>query len=165
MARMMQIRIRQAGIEDVRHLVHHRRAMFEDMKQGTAAELDGADQRAREYFVAALGAGNYKGWLAEDVEESDDTGNARVVAGGGMVIVPWAGYPGEKHAARVWIVNMYTEPHARRRGLAKKFVSIMTEWCRAEGFASVSLHASDAGRLVYEPLGFQPSNEMKLSLR
>ena len=41
----------------------------------------------------------------------------------------------------------------------------MTEWCRAEGFASVSLHASDAGRLVYEPLGFQPSNEMKLSLR
>jgi hypothetical protein len=33
----MEIRIREAGIEDVRHLVHHRRAMFEDMKQGTAA--------------------------------------------------------------------------------------------------------------------------------
>ena len=161
----MEIRIREAGIEDVRHLVHHRRAMFEDMKQGTAAELDRADERAREYFESALRAGTYKGWLAEDQDELDDARNARVVAGGGMVIVPWAGYPGEKHAARVWIVNMYTEPHARRRGLAKQFVNIMAEWCRAEGFGSVSLHASDAGRLVYEPLGFQPSNEMKLSLR
>jgi GNAT superfamily N-acetyltransferase len=161
----MEIRIRAAGIEDVRHLVHHRRAMFEDMGQGTAAELDRADERAGEYFVAALRAGTYKGWLAEDVDDPDEAAKARVVAGGGLVIVPWAGYPGEKHAARVWIVNMYTEPHARRRGLAKKFVTIMTEWCRAEGFGSVSLHASDAGRLVYEPLGFQPSNEMKLSLR
>jgi GNAT superfamily N-acetyltransferase len=165
MAHIMEIRIREAGLDDVQHLVHHRRAMFEDMKQGTAAELDRADQRAREYFESALRAGTYKGWLAEDQDELDDARNARVVAGGGMVIVPWAGYPGEKHAARVWIVNMYTEPHARRRGLAKKFVSIMTEWCRAEGFGSVSLHASDAGRLVYESLGFQPSNEMKLSLR
>jgi GNAT superfamily N-acetyltransferase len=161
----MEIRIREAGVDDVPHLVHHRRAMFEDMKQGTAAELDRADERAHEYFVAALRAGTYKGWLAEDVNDVDDAAKPRVVAGGGLVIVPWAGYPGEKHAARVWIVNMYTEPRARRRGLAKKFVSIMTEWCRAEGFSSVSLHASDAGRLVYEGLGFQPSNEMKLSLR
>jgi len=77
----MEIRIREAGIEDVRHLVHHRRAMFEDMKQGTPAELDGADERAREYFVAALGAGNYKGWLAEDVNDVDGAAKARVVAG------------------------------------------------------------------------------------
>jgi GNAT superfamily N-acetyltransferase len=165
MARIMQIRIREAGLGDVRHLVHHRRAMFEDMGQGTAAELDRADERAREYFASALGAGTYKGWLADDLDELDDAGNARVVAGGGLVIVPWAGYPGEKHAARVWIVNMYTEPHARRRGLAKKFVNIMTEWCRAEGFGSVSLHASNAGRPVYESMGFASSNEMKLSLR
>jgi GNAT superfamily N-acetyltransferase len=165
MARIMQIRIREAGLGDVRHLVHHRRAMFEDMGQGTAAELDRADERAREYFASALGAGTYKGWLADDLDELDDAGNARMVAGGGLVIVPWAGYPGEKHAARVWIVNMYTEPHARRRGLAKKFVNIMTEWCRAEGFGSVSLHASNAGRPVYESMGFASSNEMKLSLR
>jgi GNAT superfamily N-acetyltransferase len=155
----MDIRIREAQVGDVRHLVHHRRAMFEDMGQGTAAELDVADEMARKYFEAALPDGTYKGWLAED------TANAQVVAGAGVVIVPWAGYPGERHAARVWILNMYTEPHARRRGIAKKLVTIMTEWCRAEGFRTVSLHASPAGRLVYETLGFEPSNEMKLGLR
>jgi GNAT superfamily N-acetyltransferase len=155
----MEIRIREARIGDVRHLVHHRRAMFEDMGHANAAELDAADVMARKYFEAALVDGTYKGWLAED------TADAQVVAGGGIVIVPWAGYPGEKHAARVWILNMYTEPHARRRGIAKKLVTIMTEWCRAEGFGAVSLHASPEGRLVYEPLGFQSSNEMKLGLR
>ncbi|HEY0705117.1 MAG TPA: GNAT family N-acetyltransferase [Candidatus Acidoferrales bacterium] len=174
----MEFKIRPATLDDVPHLVHHRRAMFEDMKQGTPAELNAADEKAHEYFVAALGDGSYKGWLAEEVSEAmpknesangesanGEVARREVVAGGGLVIVPWAGYPGEKHAARVWIVNMYTEPRARRRGLAKKFVNIITEWCRNEGFASVSLHASDAGRLVYQGLGFLPSNEMKLSLR
>jgi len=60
---------------------------------------------------------------------------------------------------------MYTESRARRLGIAKKLVNTMTAWCRAEGFAAVSLHASAAGRPVYESVGFLPSNEMKLSLR
>jgi len=159
----MEIRIRLAGIEDVNHLVHHRREMFVDMGYKNAAELDGADEIAREYFNAALRDGSYKGWLAEDVSHAESSGE--VVAGGGIVLVPWAGYPGEPRTERVWILNMYTEPRARRLGIAKKLVNIITDWCRTQGFAAVSLHASDAGRLVYEPLGFRPSNEMKLSLR
>jgi len=133
--------------------------MFEDMGHANSAELDAVDETARNYFEAALLDGTYKGWLAED------TANAQVVAGGGVVIVPWPGYPGERFAARVWILNMYTEPPARRRGIAKKLVVTMTAWCRVHGFGAVSLHASPEGRLVYETLGFQPSNEMKLGLR
>jgi GNAT superfamily N-acetyltransferase len=181
----MEIRIRTAELADVEHLVHHRRAMFVDMGHKIAAQLDGADQVAREYFNAALRDGSYKGWLAEEVADpaaappafataasAIDPGAAlkrppagKIVAGGGLVFVPWAGYPGEARTQRVWIVNMYTEPRARRQGLAKKLVNTMTAWCKAEGFAAVSLHASDAGRLVYESLGFKTSNEMKLSLR
>jgi GNAT superfamily N-acetyltransferase len=178
----MKISIRPVTLADIPHLVHHRRAMFVDMGHKIAAELDGADEVARAYFNAALRDGSYKGWLAEEVaDETDahakpeaaiDPGAAlkrpppgNIVAGGGIVFVPWAGYPGEARTQRVWIVNMYTEPRARRQGLAKKLVNHMTDWCRAEGFAAVSLHASDAGRPVYESLGFRPSNEMKLSLR
>jgi GNAT superfamily N-acetyltransferase len=88
-----------------------------------------------------------------------------ILAGGGIVFVPWAGYPAEARTERLWIVNMYTEPRARRRGIAKKLVNTMTAWSRAAGYAAISLHASDAGRPVYESLGFKTSNEMKLSLR
>ena len=29
-------------------------------------------------------------------------------------------------------------------------------WCAARGITRITLHASDAGRLVYAPLGFVP---------
>ena len=60
---------------------------------------------------------------------------------------------------------MYTEPAARRRGLAKRLLQVMTDWCREHGFSNVSLHASDAGRPLYESFGFRPTNEMRLKLR
>jgi hypothetical protein len=38
-------------------------------------------------------------------------------------------------------------------------------WCRSQGFVSVALHASRDGRPLYEALGFEPGNEMRLPLR
>ena len=144
-------------MEDMAHLLHHRLAMFEEMgtlKAGLRGEVERA---SREYFSEAVAAGTYKGWLAEDE-------GGRVLAGGGLVVAGWPGYPGEKNSRRAWILNMYTEPEARRRGLAKRLVEVMIEWCRANGFRAVSLHASDAGRPLYESLGFEATNEMRLTL-
>jgi GNAT superfamily N-acetyltransferase len=59
---------------------------------------------------------------------------------------------------------MYTEPEARRRGTAKQLLEVLLDWCRTAGFCAVSLHASPAGRPLYETAGFQPTNEMKLTL-
>jgi len=87
-----------------------------------------------------------------------------VVGGGGVVVAAWPGYPGENQGKRVWILNMYTEPSARRCGVAKRLIRAMIEWCRSEGYGSVSLHASDAGRPLYENMRFQATNEMTLKL-
>jgi GNAT superfamily N-acetyltransferase len=153
----MQTNIRQANVEDLAHLVHHRRAMFEEMGYGDPAVLAQVEKSSREYFSQALRIGGYKAWLAEDA-------NARIVAGGGIVIADWPGYPGETLANRAWILNMYTEPEARRHGLAKKLLDVMLDWCRTNGFRTVSLHASPAGRPLYESVGFQPTNEMRINL-
>lgn len=154
----MDISIRIAAVEDLAHLLHHRRAMFEEIGFRDAAVLDRVDCLSRKYFEEALSAGAYKAWVAEDA-------NGRVLGGGGIVISSWPGYPGENHAKRVWILNMYTEPEARRHGIAKRLVQAMIDWCRKEGFSAVSLHASDAGRPLYASLGFQPTNEMTLQLK
>src|SRR5689334_4274123 len=153
----MEINIRRACAEDLRHILDHRVAMLEEMGFGDAGVLDCVEAVSREYCTEALRAGTYVGWLAED-------GNGQVLGGGGIVVAAWPGYPGENHAKRAWILNMYTEPEARRRGVARRLMQMMVEWCRIEGYGSVSLHASAAGRPVYESFGFKSTNEMSRKL-
>ena len=66
---------------------------------------------------------------------------------------------------RAYVLNMYTEPAHRRRGLAKRVLEAIVVWCREQGFKVVLLHASDAGRPLYRQFGFEPTNEMRLLLR
>jgi GNAT superfamily N-acetyltransferase len=132
--------------------------MFEEMGFRDAAVLGRVEAVSQEYFTQALRAGTYLGWMADDA-------NGQVVGGGGIVVADWPGFPGENHAKRAWILNMYTEPRARRCGVAKKLIQAMVEWCRNEGYGSVSLHASEAGRPLYENMDFQPTNEMSLKLK
>ena len=80
------------------------------------------------------------------------------------MVAVWPGFLGENQMKRVWILNMYIEPRVRRCGVVRELMKAMTEWCRSEGYGSVSLHASEAGRPLYESMGFQPTNEMRLEL-
>lgn len=153
----MEIRIRRAGMDDLVHILRHRRAMFEEMGYRETAVLERVDDLSRGYFAEALRTGRYQAWMAEDE-------NGQVVAGAGIVVADWPGFPSENHPKRLWILNMYTEPRARRCGVAKRLVQAMMEWCRLEKFSAVSLHASDAGRPLYEALGFRQSNELTLKL-
>jgi len=154
----MNFRIRRAIPADLPHLVKHRRAMFEAMGHQDPIALANVDAAALDYFQEALAKDTYVGWLAEE----EATG--RVLGGGGIVIAHWPGHPSETHARRAWILNMYTEPDVRGQGIARKILAEILQWSRQQGFSILSLHASDAGRSLYESLGFQPTNEMRLKL-
>lgn len=62
-------------------------------------------------------------------------------------------------------MNVYTEPGQRGRGLARCLLETMIGWARARGLSLLYLHASPQGRALYESLGFEPSNELRLDLR
>ena len=104
-----------------------------------------------------LNDGTYRGWLVE-------TAGAGIVAGGGVIILEFQSHPIDPVPRRAWVVNMFTEPEHRRRGLARQLMETMTGWCRAEGMRHLYLHASDEGRALYESLGFERTNEMRLAL-
>jgi GNAT superfamily N-acetyltransferase len=152
------IRIREATPHDLDHILHHRRQMFYDMGYHDAAQLDSMVATARSYFAQGLADGSYRAWLAED-------GNRRVVAGGGIVTMPWPSHPRDPQTRRAMILNVFTEPDCRRLGLARKLMVTMLDWLRKENFGTVSLHASEYGRELYESLGFEPTNEMRMSLK
>ena len=79
-------------------------------------------------------------------------------------MIPWPAGAWNPENRRAYILNMYVYPEFRRRGIARSLMHTMIDWCRRQGFATVSLHASRHGRPLYESLGFVPTTEMRLTL-
>jgi GNAT superfamily N-acetyltransferase len=146
------MRIRLANAFDLETILQQRVAMFRDMGYADAV-LSAIEQASRPHLEHAIANGAYHGVLAE----SDGAG---VVGGGGVLIVPWPGM----QPRRAWIQNVYVVPEFRRRGIAREIMRALIDWCRGQGFDSVSLHASDDGRPLYEQMGFKATNEMRLGL-
>ena len=152
-----EITIRRATPRDCDVILHHRRSMFQEMKEGTRDELDRTVQVTRPWLMEALANGAYQGWLAED-------GRGKVVAGAGVVILSWPASPKNPENRRALIVNVYTEANFRGQGLARRLMLAVLHWLKQQGFRMASLHASEAGKHLYETLGFRVSNEMQIRL-
>jgi GNAT superfamily N-acetyltransferase len=150
-------KLREATGADVRTIIHHRRGMFREMGFRDEAALDAMEATSAPFIKSGLEDGSYRGWLVQT--------EVGVVAGGGLVIVGYPSAPHDPSTRRAWILNMYTEPEYRGRGYARSIVEAMVAWSRKQGFGWVSLHASEAGRHLYEALGFEPTNEMRLLLK
>ena len=146
------MRVRPATAEDLDTVIHHRIAMFRDMGYPDAV-LTAIEQVSRPLLRDAIAGSDYHGVLAE----SDGDG---IVGGGGVLVVAWPG----TQPQRAWIQNVYVVPGFRRRGIAREIMRALIDWCRGRGFNSVNLHASTDGRPLYEQLGFEATNEMRLSL-
>jgi GNAT superfamily N-acetyltransferase len=149
--------IREATLDDLPLVLRHRRGMFFDMGFREEAELQAMENASRPFFAEGLCNGTYVGFFAIDED-------GRVIAGGGVVLLAYQPHPKDPRPRRPFVVNMYTEPEHRRRGLARRLVLVMIEWARREGYPSLFLHASTEGRPLYEHLGFQPTGEMRLRL-
>ena len=151
-----EVSIRQVTPDDIPELLRHRQGMYEDMGYNDAQAMSKMVETCRPYLAAALANGTLHAWLACVGE--------KVIAGGFVLVSPWPSHPYDGHCRRATILNMYTDPEFRRQGIARRLMQTMIGWCRREGFVRVDLHASDKGRPLYESLGFEPSNEMRLDL-
>jgi GNAT superfamily N-acetyltransferase len=154
---MTEYAIRPAMPADLDVVLYHRRRMFEDMGHTDAAAMAAMLASSTPLLKRGLERGSYRGWLVE-------AGGAGVVAGGGVIVLDFQSHPIDPRPQRAWVVNMFTEPAHRHRGLARRLMGVMVDWCRADGMKMLYLHASDEGRPLYESLGFEPTNEMRLAL-
>jgi GNAT superfamily N-acetyltransferase len=149
--------IRQASTADLDTLVFHRRAMFQDMGYHDNTALDSMSAKFRPWLLERMKSGDYLAWLVSAPDGS-------VAAGGGLWLMDWPPHMIGAGSRRGNIVNVYTaEPH-RRLGLARELMTTVLAWCRDHRVDTVILHASSSGRPLYESMGFQATNEMRLSL-
>ena len=143
--------IRAATAGDSETITAHRREMFWEMGHRDEQALEQMCAAFRPWLQQKMAEREYLAWLAVS---ADDT----IAAGLGLWLMIGPG------ARRVNILNVYTEPISRRRGLARRLVQTALTWCGANGIRAVILHSSEDGRALYEALGFQPTNEMRLLL-
>jgi len=149
------ITIREAAPGESAIILHHRRSMFRDMGEGTVEQLDRMVEVATPWLARALANGSYHHWLALDP-------SGRVAGGGGVLLCPWPANPKDPCTQRAVILNVYTEPEFRNRGIARQIMHTILAWVKERGFRAVTLHASDEGQHLYEKLGFEATNEMRL---
>jgi GNAT superfamily N-acetyltransferase len=149
--------IREGTVADAELIIKHRRAMFSDMGFRDAVWLDGVANSFLPWVRQKLATGEYLAWFAVAPDGS-------VAAGAGLWLLDWFPHRLDRGALRGYLLNVYTEPAYRRRGLARQLVQITLDLCRERGIAIATLHASDEGRPLYESLGFKATNEMRIEL-
>lgn len=151
--------LRPATAGDAAVIAEHRVSMFRDMGQVPTDEL------ARQLLRASIAAlepllieGTYVGWLALD-------GGGRVIAGAGAHVKTQLPRIAQDRSsvdltALPVIVNVYTLPAWRGRGIARALMQAAMAWGVSRSFDRLVLHASEAGRPLYASLGFVATNEM-----
>lgn len=157
--------VRFVTTADLEVISHHRARMFADMGKLPPELFDSFRGQSLEALRGMFDRQLYVGWLAFPQDDPD-----KIVAGAGVQLRELPPRPQSNAQGKVdiisgrqaVIVNVYTEPEWRRRGLAALLIKRAIEWTREQGIESVVLHASDEGRAVYERLGFIATNEMRL---
>lgn len=156
--------VRRATLSDVPVLARHRTAMFTDIgliDEGGASAFFEACAR---YFSTAIPDGGFVAWVAASDEHANE-----IVAGVGLQIRSIVPIPDLADGRTIiacgpeaFIVNMYVERSARRRGLARELIQHALRWAREQGIHPIRLRASQEGRPLYEQLGFRATNDMRL---
>lgn len=144
-------------MHDVATLVAHRRGMFQDMGYCDQDALDRMAARFGTWLVPQMKAGEYLAWLVVAPDGS-------IAAGTGLWLMDWPPHMIGTGRRRGNILNVYTDSQFRRRGLARQLMEAAIAWCRENGVDTVILHASADGRHLYESMGFQGANEMRMRL-
>jgi GNAT superfamily N-acetyltransferase len=164
MSEPFQVRLATPADADI--IGSHRARMFRDMGDMPPHLFDKFYAMSRERLREQLTSGEYIGWLASPNDSLE-----QIIGGAGIQlrrVMPHPltspdGEPGIAEGRHAIIVNVFTEPEWRRRGVAALLMQHIIDWSRQERLDRLVLHASDDGHALYEHFGFVLTNEMEFS--
>jgi ribosomal protein S18 acetylase RimI-like enzyme len=145
--------IRLATPEEAPILAEMRRRMFLDLGKPDDDRIRKIVQAFVPWVADAIRNGRYIAWLVE-------AENGDLVANAGMLLLEWPPNTRDLNPVRGYIMNVWTHPDYRRRGLARRLMETALAEARRRNIKVNALHASDEGRKLYEQLGYKKSSEM-----
>jgi len=148
---------RRATIKDLDELVRTRIEVLRAAnKLDESVDMSEVERQSKDYYEKALTDGSHTAYLVYD-------GDKFVGAGGVSYfrVMPTYHNPSGETA---YIMNMYTAPEYRRKGIAFKTLDLLVRDAKERNIKAISLEATDMGRPLYEKYGFVKMNdEMELT--
>jgi GNAT superfamily N-acetyltransferase len=151
---------RFATVEDAALISAQRHQMFAENQLATEAHYTAMDEAFEPWVRERLADGRYVGLFLEE----DAKPEPLVIAAAGIYFMDFPPHWMDISPVRAYLLNFYTAPEARGRGLATELLGRCVEECNRRHVGVVTLHASKFGRPVYERFGFKQHNEMVLRL-
>ncbi len=154
-----KINYRRATIDDVEILVDYRvRFLNELYDHPEDDETEILRKALKEYFSKAIPSYDFIAWLAEY--------DGKIIGTSGMVVwqIP-ARYGGLESGRLGYILNLYTIPEARRKGICTRLLNELIKEAKSLGLRYLHLHASEDGINIYRKAGFVKPDQIELKLR
>ena len=149
--------IREAADGDIPLLAVHHRKMFEEICEKKGEDIDSSIfAEIEKAYIRKLRRqfqdGSCKAWVIEDEH--------RVIASGAVSIVSFVPTPQDLSSDVAYLHSMYTEKDQRNNYCANRIMKQALNHCKAQGIKRIILNASEAGRPIYEKVGFRSVPEM-----
>ena len=143
----MNITIRRASLEDLDLLLAWRmRVLREVFNLPSAGPMTELERENRRYYRETLPAEGHIACFA--------CAGGEIVGCGGVCIYQELPSPDNPGGWCAYLMNIYTLPAVRRRGVGGKIVRWLMEQAERRGITKIYLETSESGRPLYERLGF-----------
>lgn len=146
--------IRKAAIHDCDQLTQLRIDMRNEREHPCSGDFQNTFYHSTfQYFTENIESGNFIAYIAVEKDE--------IIATSGLCFCfapPTYKVPDGKIA---YIMNMYTKPAYRKRGIAAKLLDCIVQEAICRDCTEILLNASDMGKPIYQKYGFtEVENEM-----
>lgn len=147
----MEFSIRRAEYTDLENLVELRMALLQEVgNMRTEEEIDKVRDANRVYYEDRLNNGDYISFIAKYQGE--------MIGTIGFIMIIRPPYLHNLLGIDAYIMNVYTVPDYRRKGIATALLDYGIEFAKSRNVGRMILNASPDGRAVYEKRGFKLRN-------
>jgi GNAT superfamily N-acetyltransferase len=153
--------LRRATPGDAPLITAQRHQMFADNDLANEARYAEMNLAFEPWVRERLADRRYIGLFVEDPANDRDK-SSTVLATCGIFFQDFPPRYLDPAATRAYLLNFYTDPQARGRGLATRLLQCAVDECQSRNVRVITLHASKFGEPIYEKFGFNQNNEMIL---
>lgn len=138
---------RLATTDDMELLIDFRKRLLVEEGQTVSSNID---EQLRSFFEKQLNSDQFVQWIIEEEKCA--------IATGGIQFISFPPSYSNPTGIRGYILNMYTAPASRGRGLAKQMVERLLADATERNVHHIFLISSPMGKPLYKKIGFKEND-------